>query len=364
METTPSSARFKSLDIFRGLCIAAMIVVNNPGPSDQVYRPLAHAQWDGWTFADTIFPAFLWIVGVAITLSTLRRIARGDDKWPLLKHALKRAALLFLLGLFVEGFPRYDLAHLQLTGVLQKIAVAYLLAFTIFLWTTWRGQLAALLAIFAAYLGLMLFLPVPGCDAGGPWTMDCNAARYLDSLALAGHTWVTPSHNDPDGLLSVLSSTSSVLFGILAGRRIFGYLEPDRRTGSLLVWGLGLTCAGALLSLLIPISKILWTPSYSTMMAGFASTAFGVCYWIVEERQLGAWLKPFEVFGVNSIAAYVVSRLGANPLKVHVMGRSLSDVLRAVATPVNASLLFALVNVLMVLVIMSWMFHRRIFLKL
>jgi predicted acyltransferase len=155
-----------------------------------------------------------------------------------------------------------------------------------------------------------------------------------------------------------------VLFGILAGRRIFGYLEPDRRTGSLLVWGLGLTCAGALLSLLIPISKILWTPSYSTMMAGFASTAFGVCYWIVEERQLGAWLKPFEVFGVNSIAAYVVSRLGANPLKVHVMGRSLSDVLRAVATPVNASLLFALVNVLMVLVIMSWMFHRRIFLKL
>lgn len=358
------AGRLRSLDIFRGMCIVAMILVNNPGPAVEVYPALVHAEWDGWTFADTIFPSFLWIVGLAITLSAARRIGSGNSRWPLLGHAVQRSMLLFACGLFLEGFPGFDLAALQVTGVLQKIAVAYLLAFCIFLWTGWRGQIVSLLGIFALYLGLMLYYPVPGC-AAGPWESGCNFARYLDNLVLGGHVWHTPSGNDPDGIMSVLSSTTSVLFGILVGQLVLGRTAARLRTPILIAVGLLFMSAGMALSHWIPISKWLWTPSYSIFMAGVSAVAFGAVHWVVEERHITRGLLLFEQFGVNALIAYVVSRLAANPLKVHVMGRSIyDDLLQPLTSPANASLLFALVNVLAVFVIISWMYRRRIFVRL
>jgi predicted acyltransferase len=250
------------------------------------------------------------------------------------------------------------------TGVLQKIAIAYLLAFAVFLWTGWRGQLVALLGIFALYLVLMLDYPVPGCTAG-PWQSGCNFARYLDSFALGRHVWHTPIGNDPDGILSVLSSTTSVLFGILTGQLVFGRMGPRLRTPTLVASGLLFMAVGVALSPWIPISKVLWTPSYSIFMAGLSAVAFGAVYWVVEERQLTRGFVPFEWFGVNALIAYVVSRLDANPLKAHVMGRSIyGNLLQPLARPANASLLFAAVNVLAAFVIVSWMYSRRIFVKL
>ena len=167
--------RLQSLDIFRGLAIASMILVNNsPGAREDAYPALRHALWNGWTFADTIFPSFLWIVGVAMTLSTASRIERGGDRASLLKHAIRRSVLLFCCGLLldlfylpVRQFPFFGLAdRLQVTGVLQKIAVCYLVAFAIYLWMGWRGAVAGIVVFNLAYLGLMLYYPVPGCGAG------------------------------------------------------------------------------------------------------------------------------------------------------------------------------------------------------
>jgi predicted acyltransferase len=362
--TARNAGRLRSLDIFRGICIVAMILVNNPGPAVEVYPPLVHAEWDGWTFADTIFPSFLWIAGFAIPLSTARRIGSGKGRWPLLAHALQRSVLLVACGLFLEGLPGFDLASLQVTGVLQKIAIAYFLAFAIYLWTGWRGQIVSVLGIFALYLGLMVYYPVPGCTAG-PWESDCNFARYLDNLELGGHVWRTPTGNDPDGILSVLSSTTSVLFGILAGQLVLSRTAVRLRTATLVASGLLFTSAGMALSRWIPLSKVLWTPSYSILMAGLSAVAFGAVYWVVEERHIDRGWGPFEQFGVNALAAYVVSRLAAIPLKMHVMGRSIyDDLLQPFASPANASLLFALVNVLTVFAIVSWMYRRRIFVKL
>ena len=359
-----TEGRLRSLDIFRGMCIVAMILVNNPGPAVEVYPSLVHAEWDGWTFADTIFPGFLWIVGLAITLSTARRIGSGRRRWPLLAHAVQRSVLLFACGLFLEGFPRFDLASQQVTGVLQKIAVAYLVAFSIFLWTGWRGQIVSVLGIFALYLGLMVYYPVPGCTAG-PWDSGCNFARYLDTLALGGHVWHTPTGNDPDGILSVLSSTTSVLFGILMGQLVLGRTAARFKTPTLIASGLLFMSVGTAISHWIPISKWLWTPSFSIFMAGVSAVAFGVVYWVVEERQITWGLAMFEQFGVNALMAYVVSRLAANPLKVHVLGRSIyGDLLQPLASPANASLLFALINVLAVFVFISWLYRRRIFVRL
>lgn len=344
-----------------------MILVNNPGSESTAYSQLRHAEWSGWTFADTIFPAFLWIVGVAATLSTARRIERGDDRARLLRHAIKRAGLLFLCGLLLEGFPDFHLSTWQVTGVLQKIALAYLLATGLSLWTTWRGQLLDVLGIFLVYLGLMILRP--GFEgSSGPWTMDGNFARYLDELVLGRHRWLTPSHNDPDGIMGVLASTTTVLLGGLAGRSL-PRAGSSRSPLLLLVGsGLALVCAGALLSNWVPIMKILWTPSYSLFMAGLSSIAFGACHWAIENRPPGWWLRPFEVFevfGMNAIAAYVVSRIALNLLKVHVKGESIyTEFLLLIANPANASLLYALLNVLVIFGVVAWMRRRRIFLKL
>ncbi len=346
------------------MCIVAMILVNNPGPAAEVYPPLVHAEWLGWTFADTIFPSFLWIVGLSITLSTARRVGSGRGRWSLLAHAVQRSVLLFACGLILEGLPRFDLASWQVTGVLQKIAIAYLIAFAIFLWTDWRGQVAALLGIFALYLGLILYYPVPGCTAG-PWESGCNFARYLDNFALGGHVWATPIGNDPDGILSVLSSTTSVLFGILVGQLVLGRTGARLRTPILIASGLLFISVGWALSPWVPISKVLWTPSYSIFMAGLSAVAFGAVYWVVEERHITRGFVLFEQFGLNALIAYVVSRLDANPLKAHILGRSIYDnLLKPLAKPANASLLFALVNVLAAFVIIFSMYRRRIFVKL
>jgi predicted acyltransferase len=148
---TPPAGRLASLDLFRGATMASMILVNNAGSWQHVYPPLLHKEWDGWTFTDTVFPFFLWIVGVAVTLATARRLERGQSRGALLGHALRRAAILFILGLFLTLFPDFKFEGLRIPGVLQRIAICYLLATLIFLHSTWRTQIAWILGLFASY---------------------------------------------------------------------------------------------------------------------------------------------------------------------------------------------------------------------
>ena len=225
---SPATPRLKSVDVFRGATIAAMILVNAQFSPEDSYRQLAHAAWHGWTFADVIFPSFLFIVGVSLTLSTASRVARGEDRARLFGHALRRSLLIFGCGVAIDylrvptsKFPFIGLQdHLQLTGVLQKIAVCYLVAFIIYHWTGLRGVIFGIIGLNLLYLGLLYFYPVPGC---GPGSLDvnCNFPGYLDEIVLDGFRWSNPTF-DPDGLGAILPAITSVLFGVLGGQFLRG----------------------------------------------------------------------------------------------------------------------------------------------
>jgi predicted acyltransferase len=365
------SGRLRSLDIFRGATIAAMIVVNNPGSREETYPPLLHAVWDGWTFADTVFPFFLWTVGIALTLSTARRVQFGADRAYLLRHAVLRTVLLFCLGVLVDNilfpvraFPFVAFTdRLQLTGVLEKIAVCYLAAFLISMWTGWRGVILWIVGLNLIYLGLIFYYPVPGCGAG-VLTRECNFVRYLDGNVLQGHLWRDPSLQDPDGLGSILPAISTVLFGVLTGHLLRRESTPGQRTLRLLGVGLGLGAASALLATFIPVNKPLWTTSHAFLMAGLASTCFASWYWLVDVQNWGRWFMPLQIYGMNAIAAYVVSTLGEGVPQVHFFGKTLyADVWRQLVNPPYASFLYAVTYAVGVLIVVWYLYRRRLFLK-
>ncbi|HEY3486259.1 MAG TPA: heparan-alpha-glucosaminide N-acetyltransferase domain-containing protein [Ilumatobacteraceae bacterium] len=367
METQAPNLRLGSIDIFRGATIAGMILVNAEFSHEASYRQLAHAAWNGWTFADTIFPCFLFIVGVSLFLSTVARVERGETRGRLLAHAVRRALLLFACGVVVDylrvpahEFPFVGVQdHLQLTGVLQKISICYLLAFLIFLWTGLRGVIAAVVGFNLLYLGLLYFYPVPGCGAGS-LAVDCNFPGYIDETVLHGFRWNNAGF-DPDGLGAILPATTSVLFGVLAGQLLNrSQHDPRQRALLLAVGGLVLIGAGMLLSRWVPINKQLWTTSFAVLMAGFAATGLAIVMWLVDGgKSLRRWLAPLEILGQNAIAAYLLSRLIVNVPRVHLLGKSLHDDLLAhVANPATSSLLFALAVLAMVFVAI-WLMDRR-----
>lgn len=355
--------------MLRGATIASMVLVNSPGSARDAWPQLLHAQWNGFTFADTIFPTFLFVVGISLVLSTAARVERGEDRWALLRHALRRALLLYACGVLIDlvvfprrAFPWFGFRdHLQLTGVLEKIALCYLVAFAVWLRWGWRGAAVAIAALDLAYLALLYRYPVPGCGAG-VLTPQCSFPAWVNEVALKGHTW--GDTYDPDGLGAVLPAIGSVLLGVLAGEVLRGVARPGRRIAFLLAGGAGLAGAGYLLASRVPFNKPLWTPSYAFLMAGLAAACLAVTSWLVDVRGLGRWFLPLEVFGLNAVAAYLVSRLAANGLRVRVAGTSLPDLCGRLASPPVASALFALVVVAAVYAVVWVMYRRRWFLKL
>jgi predicted acyltransferase len=343
-----------------------MILVNAQFSHEESYRQLAHAAWNGWTFADTIFPCFLFIVGVSLTLSTASRVARGEDRTRLLGHALRRSLLIFGCGVVIDYLrvPSREFpfvvgpgSHLQLTGVLQKIAVCYLVAFHIYLWTGLRGVIVGIIGLNVLYLGLLYFYPVPGCGRGS-LAVSCNFPGYLDETVLDGFRWDSTAI-DPDGLGAILPAITSVLFGVLAGQFLLSERRPRQRLLRLLGGGIVLIAAGELLSTWVPINKQLWTTSFAVFMAGLAATGLACSLWLVDGHPSRRWFRPLEILGLNAVAAYLISRFVANVPKVHVMGNSLyTDVLARVASPPTASLLFAMV-VLAAVFLPVWLMDRR-----
>jgi len=354
--------RLQSLDIFRGATIASMILVNNPGGSP-TYEPLEHAAWHGWTFTDTVFPFFLWMVGMAMTLSTAKRIERGEDKWTLLLHTVRRALILFTIGILFGPFPNIDLSTIRIPGVLQRIAVCYLIAGILFLFTKWRGQLAAILGLNTVYWLLMTLYPTPGCGAGS-MTMECNFARFIDGQLLAGHMWRATKVWDPEGLISTLPAISTVLFGILAGHLLRRFEAHTERLKWFAAAGAALVAAGYLLSVWMPFNKALWTTPYALLMAGLASLCFAAWYWIADVRGWGRWLRFFEIFGTNAILMFWLSgQIGRYAGKLGAHKWYYDNVCLAVASPINASLLYALTNVALLWLVAFLLYKKRWFVK-
>jgi predicted acyltransferase len=382
--------RLASLDVFRGATIAAMILVNNPGNWGAVYEPLKHAPWHGWTFTDLIFPFFLWIVGVAIPLSIARRLRDGSSRQELFQHAIRRALIIFALGFFLnsfgyfvdgslfrEGFAAWIhnyLTTVRIPGVLQRIAICYLVAVAIYLCMGTRGQVVTLLGLLGGYWAMMMLIPVPGFGAG-VLEKEGNLSQYIDNLVLNGpvigtHVWKHTGTWDPEGLLSTLPAIASCLFGVLTGSLLRTKLTAEAKTAWIYTGGAALLFCGQVMHAWFPINKNIWTSSFAVFTAGMAMVCFAACYWLVDVQSWRRWSKPFTVYGMNAITVFVLAGLlGRLSLEIKVgSGVALktwlySNTFANLPDPKIASLLWALMYVAILYLVAWFMYRRKWFVK-
>jgi len=339
-----------------------MILVNNPG-SNAAYWPLKHAQWNGWTPTDVIFPFFLFIVGVSLVLSFESRLRRGDSRGALVRHALRRSATIFAIGLLLNGLPSFHLATWRVPGVLQRIAVAYLAAALITLYSRTNARIAWITALLLGYWVLMRFVPVP--SYGVP-TQDiplldpyANLAAYLDRKLMLGHLW--EGTRDPEGLLSTLPAIATALCGVLTGEWLRSNRSPKMKATWMLGLGVAGLMAGELWGTWFPINKNLWTSSYVLFTSGLAIVCLAICYWAADIKLYrGWWTRPFVILGSNAIAAYVISEVlgGTFGWKEYTFQQTFGRV----SPPGLASLLYSLAVVCVCFVPIWWMYRNRIFL--
>lgn len=368
-----SNQRLISLDVFRGITIAGMILVNNPGSWGAIYPPLKHAAWNGCTPTDLIFPFFLFIVGVAITLSLSKRKERGDDQNKLLFQIFRRSLMLFGLGIILHGFPYFNFSEIRIPGVLQRIAVVYLFSSIIFLKFDLKKVHFIAWALIIIYWLLMSFVPVPGVGYANlePTT---NLAAWLDKLLLEGHLWKVTKVWDPEGILSTVPAISSALFGILAGNKIREKISDSEKLIWMFVWGNILLVAGIIWDLFFPLNKSLWTSSYVLYTAGIALHFLAMCYWSIDVKKITWWTKPFVVYGLNAITVFFFSGILARTLTlIKLTGTEGNEItLKAYLydslftwwlSPINASLGWAILNVVFWLGILWILYKKKIFIK-
>ena len=294
--------RLASLDAFRGLTIALMIVVNSPGDAVNVFEPLRHADWSGWTFADTVFPSFLFIVGVSLVYSFAKQ-----QEGSIVLRILRRTIILFTLGLFVNTFPTFELSTIRIPGVLQRIALCYFFASLIVLRAGLRGRILWLVGLLASYWLMMRFIPVPGVGTG-VLEPGQNFAAWVDSHLLNGYMWsYYDGAWDPEGIVSTIPAIATTLFGVLTGQWLRSSASDRRKVAGMVCAGLVLLVAGTMLDRWLPINKSIWTSTFSIFMAGLALVCLAFFYWSIDMAGYPRWPKPLIVLGLNPISIYVLS---------------------------------------------------------
>jgi predicted acyltransferase len=395
--------RLVALDAFRGLTVAAMLLVNDPGSWGHMFHPLEHAAWNGWTPTDLIFPFFLFIVGITTQLSIDARRARGADDAALVRQILRRSALIVGIGLLLSWFPFFtwdsiagvadpSLAqrlldrplHVRFPGILQRIGLVYFAVALITLRTPPRAQVAIAGGILLAYWAALTLVPVPDTGAPGWVVFDHPAATlaaWVDRALLdwtasgwGNHIWAETKTWDPEGLLSTIPAVVTAMLGLMAARWLAGGRDLYERIAGLLAVGAALAVAGCAWGWVFPINKNLWTSSFVLLTAGLAAMALGVCVWLIDALGVRRWAAPFVVFGVNPLIAFAGSEAAARLIYSVVTvptaaGRAplASAVYRSVYAPWLeprvASLAFAVSFVLVWLGVLTLLYRRRIFLK-
>lgn len=358
-----------------------MLLVNNPGSWSAIYAPLQHAPWHGWTPTDLIFPFFLFVVGITTALSSSARRARGASDGDLVRQILKRGALIIAFGLLLNVFPFFPLERItgvRIPGVLQRIGVCYLVTALVTLRTSVRQQLTILGVLLLGYWGAMTLIPVPGQPGIiGRALIDepsASLAAWLDRTVLGSHLWRSSRTWDPEGILSTIPAIGTTMLGVLAGRWL-GTARPlfERLTG---LFGTGalLMVAGFVWNWVFPINKNIWSSSYVLFTAGMAAAALGTCIWLIDALGLRRWGRPFEVFGVNPLLAFLgsgmMARLIYSVIKVP-YGSEAVPIQRVIyetifaswLSPRNASLLFAVTFVLLWLALLWILYRRRVYLR-
>src|SRR5580698_10276057 len=377
--TTSQTERLMCLDIYRGLMVAGMIVVDNPGSDDHAYWAIKHAEWNGWTPADFIFPSFLFLVGVSIVLSFSVRLQRRESRRQILLHAFKRSLVLIAVGLLVNASPfiGLDLHTWRFEGVTQRIALCYFVAAVFVLWSGFRGQVIAIVVCLVGYWALLRFVPVPGLGVPGhdiPFMdPDKNIAAWLDRKLFMGHLF--DGTRDPEGLISTIPAIATTLIGVFTGYWLTSNRTRTTIATQMLLFGVLGLLAGEIWNVWFPINNHLWTSSFVLFTGGFALIFLAFLYWILEiKRWRGAWTMPILVFGMNAIAGFVADSFVYGPgytfTVKHADGTTLSwhEVAQAKlvslgASPPNASLIYSLGAVLFCWILLWLLWRKRIFLK-
>jgi predicted acyltransferase len=349
-------SRLASVDVLRGLTVILMTVVNNPGDWAHVYPPLLHAEWNGCTPTDLVFPTFLFIVGLSTVLANPQRTAREG----IYQKNLTRALRIFCLGLFLSFWSRInfgnaegmallgqrlvftllivfllfssydskkqfyvavavfivmlvaafggwtDFETVRIPGVLQRIAIVYIVVSLLYLTTGWKTQLVVSALLLGTYWALMTLVPVPGIGEAN-LTKGTNLAAWLDHYLLPGHLWITSKTWDPEGILSTIPAIATGLMGILTGKLLAAPLSKSQKALYLLAAGLLLTLSGLIWNIVFPFNKALWTSSYVLFAAGIAQLLLALLYYMIEIRQLTRWTKPFVIFGLNPMFVFFFS---------------------------------------------------------
>ncbi|MGI4755897.1 MAG: acyltransferase family protein [Janthinobacterium lividum] len=383
--SSPKPQRLLSIDVLRGLTIAFMILVNNE-PDPNSFHALNHAEWNGFTPTDLVFPTFLFLVGLSLVLSTSARMARGVTRATLFLHMLRRAAVLCAFGLVVNTFPFQHLDRIRYYGVLQRTGLCYLAAGTLCVfWPGWKNKVVIAGLCLAGYWALMRFVPVPGFGVPTHTVAinhpDGNLTAYLDRALFA------PQHlyqrvRDPEGLLSTLPAIATTIMGVLAGLWLRTSRETAKKIAGIVSVGMLSVLAGALWNLSFPINKKLWTSSFVLFAGGLSLLLLALAMYLVDVKRFGRQsvsradvperptiYSPLLVFGTNSIAAYMISEL--LPSIVAMVKTAKGDALKDYATwlhrvvPVYGvpSMLFGLSFVLLTWMLVYPLYRKRIFLR-
>ena len=367
--------RLQSLDIFRGITIAAMILVNTPGDWNNIYAPLAHSKWNGCTPTDIVFPSFLFMVGIAIVFALQTKKENPALHTRIIISAFRRMILLIAIGLSIQLFYHFDFEHLRFPGVLQRIAVVYFISTLVYL----KGSNLFINYFFAGalivYYLLMNFVPLPGGLAPNlePGT---NLAAYIDRFVFSvNHLNKTAKTWDPVGLLSTLPAIGSTLLGVKVGELLKRRdINGSDKTLYLFIAGVLLVFTGMVVNLFFPINKPLWSSSYVLYAGGICILAFALCYWFVDIKGRGKGLWPFLVFGTNAISAYVLAEILPgllDMLQVNSNGQTIkgskilyTQLFAPYFSPRNASLFSAMVFVLFIWLLMYPLYRKHVMIKL
>lgn len=451
MAENSTQERLVSLDAFRGMTIAGMVLVNNPGTWSAIYGPLKHAEWHGITPTDYVFPFFLFIVGVSISIALGKRKTEkaGSDIY---KKVITRSLAIFATGLAISALPLfvmgdtniawplkwiaaisiiaslyflflrnfkvafslialwavivfgslimgsdvawYNVGQMRIPGVLQRIAVCYLIVSLVFLHTNWKQQAAIGIALLLVYWLLMTVVHVPGCDVTTIDDKACNLAAWLDRTILTeAHIWRSAKVFDPEGILSTVPALATTISGVLTGTWLTQkYKDNDESEGSqatikddqagdlrkavgLFFMGTILLAIGWTWSLVFPLNKSLWTSSYVVYTSGLALLTLGFCYYVIDIKGYKRWARPFVIFGVNALALFVFSGimarvmgmiriLAADEKTISLQQWIFNNLFLSWAEPINASLAYAISFILLWLFLMWLLYRRRLFIKI
>ncbi len=340
-----------------------MLLVNNPGTWDPTVVPrlLLHAEWHGCTFADLIFPFFLFAVGMAMPFSDARKRELGIPWWRGVLVAARRAAVLYLLGAFLKSASiNHPVLHF---GILQRIAVLYFIVYLpLRLKVQWQAAIAV--SMLFVWWAILAFFQAPGVLTGS-FERDVNAAQYLDSFILAP--------DDKETIVSMIPGISTLLFGVLVGQFVMQHKPHAVVVGLLAIAGITGIVIGLVWDRAVPINKILWSSSFAVYTAGWSCLVFLLFYWLAEIRQLSRLVFPFVVYGMNAITLYVATGLFVRWVmlswKVAWDGAVTSltgffyKSFAALAGPTIGSLMYSALILLLGWLLCYWMYRRRLFLR-